>query len=887
MRWPWSKKEHVEAEAPSPPSAPLPEIRAPRDDWRSLPAVQRVVDSHPTVNPPADFAAGLTTRRTTAFLGSLGHSVSASAPGGVVSVQAIRTSDVSDLPVLRALPPADEARPAPMVQRSFAPSPSAVLPIAEPPTAGVETPAPWELPVVSSGSDAPTAADAPAHVAEPVAPTLGSDTPSPEPSVDTAPVVTHESAPMPDTPVVTRPVGGPVGPPIVQRSTTGIDLPPAPASRRRGGLGPPISSSVDGSVGEHSSFADASSSDVAPTLGTADPLGGETVQRAVAGPVTPPPVDQPVVRSGPPAETPSVQRLAVPPGMPDGLVALPGSTGPSSFGDFVSAASSSGDAPMSAPDAPAPSASSSSPDSSAPLTSASPLTVSRAVDAPSSSPSMSVSPGPDTAAAATGPDLPDLTVARSAAPGTPAAPSTVSTFAPPPGAGPSVPAVPSAPEFGTSSTESATEATVDTPPADTSPTSETAPTSESPADSGLSAGEPSSSAEPEVVAQLIGERGITPPAPESPAPSAAPVDAGGADTPVGPTVQRSAETAGPPPERGFARGGTSSPASLQRLTVPSGPGTFEAFAPGAPSVSSSPSAGSPASPVTSTAPLTVARSVAPPSTGSSSAGSPASFAPPVVARLIGDRGLPASSAAVNPISSAARPNDGGDGGSVATGGSPVAATNDVPSVVVPVSFGGSQLSAQTFTTGSGSSFTAPGSFPASSPSQGAASVQTFTGGWSAPGSMTLASGSGGATGNGGSISVLGAPSSAASSAAGVPASGAGPLVQRAVAAPPAMPMASPPPPPPPAPVAVEAPQPYFVQRADDAAPPPAADAPPPTASEPAPSAPAAPAPGAPGQAQGEAPEALLAKLYDPLLRRLRAELRHDRERRGIVTDLWH
>jgi hypothetical protein len=44
--------------------------------------------------------------------------------------------------------------------------------------------------------------------------------------------------------------------------------------------------------------------------------------------------------------------------------------------------------------------------------------------------------------------------------------------------------------------------------------------------------------------------------------------------------------------------------------------------------------------------------------------------------------------------------------------------------------------------------------------------------------------------------------------------------------------------------------------------------------------------GAPAVAGGE-PEELLAKLYDPLLRRLKAELRVDRDRRGWLTDLPH
>ncbi|MBB5804739.1 pyruvate/2-oxoglutarate dehydrogenase complex dihydrolipoamide acyltransferase (E2) component [Saccharothrix ecbatanensis] len=43
---------------------------------------------------------------------------------------------------------------------------------------------------------------------------------------------------------------------------------------------------------------------------------------------------------------------------------------------------------------------------------------------------------------------------------------------------------------------------------------------------------------------------------------------------------------------------------------------------------------------------------------------------------------------------------------------------------------------------------------------------------------------------------------------------------------------------------------------------------------------------APQAAQGQEPEELLKKLYDPLVRRLKAELWLDRERRGALTDRW-
>lgn len=47
------------------------------------------------------------------------------------------------------------------------------------------------------------------------------------------------------------------------------------------------------------------------------------------------------------------------------------------------------------------------------------------------------------------------------------------------------------------------------------------------------------------------------------------------------------------------------------------------------------------------------------------------------------------------------------------------------------------------------------------------------------------------------------------------------------------------------------------------------------------------APAAPSAPTTPAPEDLLAKLYDPLLRRLRTELRVERDRRGTLTDLRH
>ncbi|HEX2299402.1 MAG TPA: hypothetical protein VHH34_12975, partial [Pseudonocardiaceae bacterium] len=64
------------------------------------------------------------------------------------------------------------------------------------------------------------------------------------------------------------------------------------------------------------------------------------------------------------------------------------------------------------------------------------------------------------------------------------------------------------------------------------------------------------------------------------------------------------------------------------------------------------------------------------------------------------------------------------------------------------------------------------------------------------------------------------------------------------------------------------------------------------AAGPSPGAADAPVGGAPPGGAGTAgaagsPEELVKKLFDPLLRRIKTELRLDRERRGMLTDLRH
>lgn len=61
------------APAPTPPPA-----------WRSLPAIQRTTADEPRINPPGDLTVSLASWRNPSFLGTLGHAVGAGEPAGVL-----------------------------------------------------------------------------------------------------------------------------------------------------------------------------------------------------------------------------------------------------------------------------------------------------------------------------------------------------------------------------------------------------------------------------------------------------------------------------------------------------------------------------------------------------------------------------------------------------------------------------------------------------------------------------------------------------------------------------------------------------------------------------------------------------------------------------------
>ncbi|GAB3740774.1 hypothetical protein GCM10027598_70880 [Amycolatopsis oliviviridis] len=80
--WTWRRKEPG-SPPESPPSGPaaLPVTRA---EWRSLPPIQRVVAEHPLINPVQRFSSSLTSWQSPGYLEPLGHRVGPAEPAGVI-----------------------------------------------------------------------------------------------------------------------------------------------------------------------------------------------------------------------------------------------------------------------------------------------------------------------------------------------------------------------------------------------------------------------------------------------------------------------------------------------------------------------------------------------------------------------------------------------------------------------------------------------------------------------------------------------------------------------------------------------------------------------------------------------------------------------------------
>ena len=794
-----------------------------------MPPVQRVLGTHPLVNPPQDFAAGLTTRQTTGFLSPLGHAVTPEAPSGVVEAVPVRGGDVSDLPVVQAVPPAAATQNTPMVQRWSDSSPTPVLRSVSPVSAdsggpgSVETPEPRSLPVVEAAPVAALPEPLPAPVPDPEPAAA-----EPDPVAATAPESpTLGSSGDTVTSVQASSGATPVGAPMVQRSTDApamplVDAPAATPARRRGGLGPPmISSAADmtpaplpPAVTEQiAAPASPRSLPVGQTLsriadGQAPTLGAATTVPLDAGGAT----ETPTTTDATPSAAMPMAVAPTPPAPMVSRLATDGESFPTatvSRGTDPASASSptSFDAPtLGTADLPAAAPAAASSVSSGTSASTSPM-VQRSTSAPTTTPS---SPGTPSASSASG--LPVVsspqgsTSARLSAAFSEAVPGPGAAHPPPTSDSRETPGV---------GGEWSEPSPVDNPPVVDNSDLPTV-TAQLVGDRQLATNSPTDGAgfdgeSPGNGNDLgPGDSGPTAPGTESPA---LPLVSGSPSASSTPSVQRMTPTLGTMPTGGTSEASTSSAVTVSRSTTPP---------PAMPTVQTVPTLGAPR-----TSPTGGPSAISAPGSANGHAGGWGSTASIGTSSHLS----PTSSIMTLPVPGAAHPPPTSDGrGAPGVGGewsepSPV----DNPPVV--------------------DNFDAP-------------VVSRF-----ANGSVGRSRGS--ATRTNGALTPAYLQRTTAP--------GASPFPMAAGTAASAMPMAAVIPPP--------LPPPTLVQRVEEAAPPPE----PPPAAAPAESAPAATtsAPAAAAPAAGAEPTELLAKLYDPLLRKLRAELRIDRERRGALTDLWH
>jgi hypothetical protein len=293
--WPrWLQRQRAEPDGDTPEPAPV--VRA---DWRELPPVTRVVPEHPLINPVQRFSDSLTSWQNPSFLAPLGHRIGPAEPSGVADLALPAAPDL-DLPLARPPRDAPGSR-RPAVQRAVAAEPfvSPVADAEPSPVqlSSVDGPGPTVAPPVEHPVLELPVVTTPDRLTEPAAeqsdvdivPTIAAPEPPDPPARAEAPPA--PPLPQPQLSIPRRlGLGEPIIPPTVHSRPP--DTPPAPVQRSvsPGGDGPrpglgfgPVP--VRGTETEAGSApppeVDAGPApytrDVAPTLGAEpdpDPAGG-------------------------------------------------------------------------------------------------------------------------------------------------------------------------------------------------------------------------------------------------------------------------------------------------------------------------------------------------------------------------------------------------------------------------------------------------------------------------------------------------------------------------------------------------------------------------------------------------------------------------------------
>ncbi len=836
--WPWRKAEEPEPERVTPP-APAP----PPAGWREVGPIQRAVATPSLISPATRMSATLSSWQNPTFLAPLGHVVSPDAPSGIVHDLPVPVQKAADGPELVVPTPKSTSSQRTVVSRALAMFSSTPEPTA---------------PTLSASPLSSPALDEPATVPFDPAPAVhAGDAPQGEHA-------SHDHAPLP------------------------LASPPAPTVQRVVAADPPTARFTTASdaglpvvtlraIAEPSPTPPPSTPDIAeaPTLGTVTVPAQSAPEppEPAAQPAAPPPaaIQRAAEPSAPELPLASVQRSTPPPagrrlGLGAPLIPSPGPASPSAteLPLQAPAAGVSGDALpatpppaiVAAPDTPAPSAEPSPAHDLASLLGDAPL-VQRSVAEPEATTDVPTDDGP-------APEPAELPVGTAPTP-----PPPLSDTPSPAGSLPVQTSTSPSPTFttptlGASSTppvvlRSAADAST-TPPAGSTPTSASSasasPGSTSPGSAPL-AGFSSAGTDPTGAPLASIQRASSLPTSALPA-STPPTSAASAAAPTAATAVQAATAA-------------------QTSTLPDLP-VIGATMAGTPATSTS----TPTDPAVqrATALPLVDTPTRAPDTG------PAPDAPPapplVVAQLIGDRSLPLRAA---PEPEAPTPAPAPANASVQRWADPYGSAQ--PASLPGTAPGGGYSTSTSAVHSPGGATASAAGYPNVQRSTAPATIATETRGagggmasdWLAPPMTDVATLP--------AVPIQRATSPAPSGphpnwSAGQPVGPVvAPTVQRARVSDPA-------------PVRMEFVNPVVARVPEEApADPPAPAAatpvePPPAAEPPAAQAPGPQAPAAPGApAAAGTPEEMLAKIFDPLLRRLKTELRLDRERHGSLTDLRH
>ncbi len=253
--WPWRRKR-AETSVPALSPAPVPAAapRPPAHQWRLVAPIQRVAGGDILTNPVDRFRGSLTTAQDPRLFGMLGHGLGPGEPSGTIGDLAQPSAVTPDIPagslpqmpvavapepkgvqsfpamtvsrLVEPVDPTDDARVTePAEEDPDAGRAAAVKAPAMPVPASAGTQSP---PAETSGPSQPTAVEPlPGTDAVEAAPTLGAPAPPiTEEATDEAPV---QRLSEPDPPM-----------PMVRRVADGVVLPPAAQPRVKLGLGAPI-----------------------------------------------------------------------------------------------------------------------------------------------------------------------------------------------------------------------------------------------------------------------------------------------------------------------------------------------------------------------------------------------------------------------------------------------------------------------------------------------------------------------------------------------------------------------------------------------------------------------------------------------------------------------